>query len=400
LSDIFEPAGKSGPTGFVPRILKQQSHYPNWLDYVGYGALHAGCLGALWTGCSRTDAIVFVVTYVARQFGLMGGYHRYFSHRSFKTSRAFQFVLALLGTIGIQKGVLWWASHHRHHHRYSDTPRDIFSPMHRGFFYAHSGWFLDVKNRDTDYTRVRDFLDYPEIVWLNEYNLLPVLVYGIALWALFGASGVVWGFCISTVVGWHALHAIGSIGHRAGGYRRFPTIDNSRNKWFISIALLGDGWHNNHHFYPASAKLGFVWWEYDPVYWMLVALSWIGLVSEVRVPPERLVRSAHSSQQIIQRFQAWVQEVRLSIVQRIEAEPTRQAIEGHLDAFESEATLLLLHRPEGLCGAFAALRRELQLELGPDASGLSIDADLAAQAARSPLAHLLVADPQLQGALA
>jgi stearoyl-CoA desaturase (delta-9 desaturase) len=204
-----------------------------------------------------------------------------------------QFLLALVGAFGVQKGVLWWASQHRIHHRYSDTPLDPHSPMHRSFLYSHSGWFLDVRNRDAEIHLVPDLARFPELRWLDDWNLLVGAGFGIAVWAIFGWSGFFWGFSVSTILIWHAIHGIGSFGHRFGGYRRFPTADNSRNKWFLGIALLGDGWHNNHHYYPASARHGFVWWEVDIVYYGLWLFERLGLIWDVHLAPAQIRYPQH-----------------------------------------------------------------------------------------------------------
>jgi stearoyl-CoA desaturase (delta-9 desaturase) len=304
--------------------------------------------------------------------GLMAGYHRYFAHRSFKTSRPVQFLLALVGTLAVQKGVLWWTSTHRHHHRYSDTEFDLHSPTHKSFLYAHSGWFLDQANRNTDYSRVQDLARYPELVWLDRRNLLPIAVFALLIWLSFGWGGLVWGFCISTVLIWHAIHSIGSFGHRCGGYRRFATADNSRNKWFLALVLLGEGWHNNHHFYPSSARAGFVWWAYDIVYWALKGMERLGLVWDLRVPSEAVRRAEDPrSQAQVRRFERWLVELRVGLAQHLElraaeGEPQearlrllRQAVELRLDAFAAQAVDQILRDPEQLRGSLAELRRDL-----------------------------------------
>ena len=262
----------------------------NFYDYLGYGAMHLACLGIFWTGFSWAAVAVCVGSYVPRMFGLVAGYHRYFAHRSYKMSRPVQFLMALLGSLAVQKGVLWWAEYHRHHHRYPDAPEDVHSPIQRSFAYSHSGWFLDERHRGSDPEKVPDLAAYPELRWLNRWNLLPVVLYAVVLFLAFGWVGLFWGFFLSTILIWHGIHAIGSFGHRFGGYRRFPTVDNSRNKWFLAITTLGEGWHNNHHYYPASARQGFYWYEVDIAWYMLKAMSWLGLVSDLKTPPEHVLR--------------------------------------------------------------------------------------------------------------
>lgn len=382
--------------------------YPNALDYLGYIAFHLVCLAAFWTGVTWRDLALCAVCYSTRMFGLMAGYHRYFAHRSFRTSRAVQFLLALLGTLGVQKGVLWWASTHRHHHRYSDTEFDLHSPVQRSFLYSHSGWFLDNANRGTDLSRVQDFARYPELVWLDRFDLVPVSLFALSIWLAFGWRGLIWGFFISTILIWHAIHGIGSFGHRFGGYRRFATTDNSRNKWFLAIVLLGEGWHNNHHFYPGSARAGFVWWEYDVTFWLLKVMERLRLVWDLRVPPDH-VRHAddplHQSQ--VRQFESSVMDLRLGLAKCIEEfganDMLRQAIELHIDAFMHRAVEQILRSPEQLRGSMADLRlaiaEEIRLADLEDGRllGAALDAELTARIATFPFAHFLT--PQQPAAL-
>ena len=391
----------------VQGVASSTLEYPNALDYIAYAGFHLACLGAFWTGVTWRDVALCAVCYVTRMFGLMAGYHRYFAHRSFKTSRTVQFLLALLGTFGVQKGVLWWASTHRHHHRYSDTENDLHSPVHRSFLYAHSGWFLDGANRTTDLTRVPDLARYPELVWLDRFDLVPITAFALLLLVVFGWSGLVWGFFISTVLLWHAIHAIGSFGHRFGGYRRFATTDNSRNKWFLALVLLGEGWHNNHHFYPSSARAGFVWWEYDVTYWLLKGMERLGLVWDLRVPPEHVRRAEDQRAQAqVRRFERWLMELRLGLARRLEEaveEPAqrqrlRQPLEMRLDAFGARAVEQIVRDPELLRGSLAELRRDLAAADGvlagvPGAGAVALatalDAELLARVPACSFAHFL-----------
>jgi stearoyl-CoA desaturase (delta-9 desaturase) len=367
--------------------------YPNVLDYAGYIAFHLACLAAFRTGVTWTDLALCAVCYFTRMFGLMAGYHRYFAHRAFRTSRPVQFLLALLGTIGVQKGVLWWASTHRHHHRYSDTEFDLHSPIHRSFLYSHSGWFLDKKNRATDLSRVPDLAKFPELVWLDRWDLVPITLFAFLIWLGFGLRGLVWGFFISTVLLWHAIHAIGSFGHRFGGYRRFATTDNSRNKWFLAIVLLGEGWHNNHHFYPGSARHGFVWWEYDVAYWGVRLMERLGLVWDVRVPPEHLrLGDDPLAQTQVRAFEQWLMDLRLALGQRLElagAEPLlRQAVEMRLDAFGQRAVDQIVRDPEQLRSSLAELRCDLAMD-APAMFDDVLDSELMNRVRNCAFAHFL-----------
>lgn len=232
-------------------------------------------------------ALAFAL-YVVRMFGITAGYHRYFSHRSYKTSRTFQFVLALIGTFSLQKGVLWWAANHRHHHKFSDEPEDIHSPKQEGFWMSHVGWILIPDFNATRWENIKDFAKYPELRWLNQHYLLPQIAYGVAMYLLGGMPALVWGFFVSTVFLWHGVFTINSLSH-VFGKRRFNTTDTSKNNWLLALITLGEGWHNNHHFYQSTANQGFYWWEVDFSYYTLRALSWVGVVWDLRTPPAHVL---------------------------------------------------------------------------------------------------------------
>ncbi len=253
-------------------------------------AVHLGALiGPFFTGWSWTWAVAALVTYYLRMIVVTAGYHRYFAHRSFRTSRAFQLVLAFATQSAAQRGVLWWAGHHRWHHKHSDTPEDVHSPRQRGFWYAHLGWILADAWSSTDQRLVRDLARFPELRWLDRPwpSLLPPAALGLAFLLLGGLQGFVWGFLVSTVMLWHGSFAVNSLAHLMGR-RRYPTRDDSRNSWFLAIATAGEGWHNNHHHYPGSARQGFFWWEIDITYYVLRGLALLGLVWDVRRVPAEL----------------------------------------------------------------------------------------------------------------
>ena len=254
-----------------------------------YWGLHASCLLAFVTGVSAGDFALFLGAFWLRMFGITGGYHRYFAHKSYKTSRAFQFVLALLGASATQKGPLWWAGHHRGHHKYADKPGDNHSPR-EGVYYAHQGWIFDRRWDATPIDRIRDFGAYPELVWLNRYHVVAPIALAIGCYLLGGFSGLLWGFAISTVALWHATYCVNSICHIFGS-RRYDTPDTSRNNWAMALLTLGEGWHNNHHHYCASTRQGFKWWEIDVTYYGLRALAALGLVWDLREPPAHIVNA-------------------------------------------------------------------------------------------------------------
>ncbi len=269
----------------------------DWPRVVPYLLLHAGCLAVFWVGYSAAALGVAVALYVVRMFAITGFYHRYFSHRAFRTSRALQFLFALLGASAVQRGPLWWAAHHRHHHARADRPEDPHSPGQHGFLRSHTGWFMARENFAVREALVRDLLRYPELRWLDRFDVvvpaaLAALLFaaGAALerWApRLGTDGwqlLVWGFCISTVALYHATFAVNSLAHRYGT-RRYATRDDSRNNAWIALLTLGEGWHNNHHHYPAAARQGFYWWEIDLTYYALRLLAALGLVWDLKPVP-------------------------------------------------------------------------------------------------------------------
>jgi len=248
---------------------------------------HLAVLGALWSGVTWQAVVVCVALFVFRMWAVTAGYHRYFSHRTFETSRVFQFVLAWCATMTAQRGVLWWAAHHRAHHLYSDTERDLHSPKQDGFFHAHMGWIFS-DHSETDWKRIRDFAKYPELVWLDKYWLVPPVITGVAVFLLFGWPGVFIGFFLSLVLSWHSTYVINSLCH-VWGERRFETKDTSRNNLWLALLTLGEGWHNNHHHYMNSARQGFYWWEIDITYYSLKVLSWLGVIWNLKTPPAKVL---------------------------------------------------------------------------------------------------------------
>jgi stearoyl-CoA desaturase (delta-9 desaturase) len=245
--------------------------------------VHLVPLLAFFTGVSRKAILLGVVLYVLRAFFITAGYHRYFSHRAYRTGRLTQAVLAFGGGTAAQKGALWWAAHHRTHHRFTDTERDPHSPQ-RGFWWSHVGWILADEFAATDYEAIDDFARYPELRWLNEHDWVAPWALGVASFLIAGWSGVVVGFFGSTILLWHATFAINSVAHLRGR-RRFATTDSSRNNVILAIATLGEGWHNNHHHDPRSARQGLRWWELDVTYGVLRVLQRVRIVRDLRQPP-------------------------------------------------------------------------------------------------------------------
>lgn len=278
----------------------------DWARILPFAGMHAACLAVFWVGVSPFAAGVAAALYLLRMFAITGFYHRYFSHRTFKTSRAAQFAFAVLGASAVQRGPIWWAAHHRHHHAHSDKPDDVHSPKQRGFAWSHMGWFLSRRHFAPDLGRVRDLLRYPELRWLDRFDILVpfLLALGLLLagqWLEahrpeFGVTGgqlLVWGFFVSTVACYHGTYTINSLCH-VWGRRRYATGDESRNNFWLALVTLGEGWHNNHHRYPMSVRQGFYWWEIDITYYLLRLLAAAGIIWDLK-PVPREVREAHTA---------------------------------------------------------------------------------------------------------
>lgn len=275
------------------------------LDLMGavpFLLMHAGCILVFWTGVSRTAVFAAFVLLVVRVFGLTGGYHRYFSHHTYKTGRVFQIVLGWLGAMAVQMGPLWWAAHHRHHHRFADTEFDIHSPKIKNFIWAHMGWVMSNKYyQPVNYDLVPEFRKFPELMWLDRNPLIPPAVLLLALagtgWWMESVHPqlgtgplqmVAWGFFVSTVVLYHVTFLVNSAAH-VFGKRVFDTPDESRNNWWVALLTMGEGWHNNHHRFPGSERQGFVWWQIDMTHYILTVLSWFGIVWGLQKPPKSVL---------------------------------------------------------------------------------------------------------------
>ena len=243
--------------------------------------LHLGALLVIFFPFSVRWLLLAGVSYTIRMFAVTAGYHRYFSHRSYKLSRAAQFAMAFLAQTSAQKGVLWWAAHHRLHHRESDRDRDVHSPARRGFWWAHVGWVLSNDFDEYDPRAVGEFSRFPEIRWLDRHHWVPTTVFGVAIALLGGWPAFLWGYVVSTVVLYHCTFAINSLAH-LWGTRRFDIPDESRNNFWLALVTLGEGWHNNHHYSPGSCSQGERWWELDLTYVVLKTLSWFGIVQDLR----------------------------------------------------------------------------------------------------------------------
>ena len=278
----------------------------DWVRAAPFVAMHLACIAVLWVGVSPVAVWVAAGLYAVRMFALTGFYHRYFSHKTFRTSRLVQFVFAVIGASCVQRGPLWWAAHHRNHHRNADTALDPHSPSLRGFLWSHAGWFLTPHGFRTDWSRIPDLAKFPELRWLDRYDTLVPVVLAALLYGLggllehtqpqLGTSGgqmLVWGFFVSTVVLFHATVTINSFAHRFGT-RRFATKDDSRNNVWLALITFGEGWHNNHHFFPGTVRQGFRWWEVDVTWYVLRIMGALGLVHGLKPIPAWVAAKART----------------------------------------------------------------------------------------------------------
>jgi stearoyl-CoA desaturase (delta-9 desaturase) len=289
---------------YCPDGAEKMRNEPDKVDLVRvmpFVILHLACFAVIWVGWSPVAVWTAVALYFIRMFAVTGIHHRYFSHKTYSTSRFGQFFLALWAATTVQRGSLWWAYHHRHHHQHSDDPEDAHSPHVHGFLWSHIGWITSRRNFPTDYSKIKDLAKFPELVWLNRFDLaVPILFaaatygFGALLAAYFPALGtsglqmLIWGFFISTTVLFHGTACINSMAHLMGK-RRFKTDDDSRNSFILTVITLGEGWHNNHHRFQSCTRNGFYWWEIDPTYYGLKLLSYTGLIWGLKPVPQSIL---------------------------------------------------------------------------------------------------------------
>lgn len=287
--------------------IDEDSRHINWIRCLPFFFVHAMCFGVIWVGVSPIAVLVCLFFFWIRMFAITAFYHRYFSHRSFKVNRFWQFVFAFIGNSSAQRGPLWWASHHRKHHKHSDKDDDLHSPVKHGFWWSHMGWFICEAAFKTDYTVIKDWAKYPELRFLNRFDMiapaaLALFTYVLgeilqAYWPALETSGLqmlIWGFVVSTVILFHATFTINSLGH-IYGTRRFHTKDHSRNNIWLAFVTLGEGWHNNHHRFATSARQGFYWWEVDISYYGLKALKCLGVVHDLNPVPSRILQEGRNN---------------------------------------------------------------------------------------------------------
>jgi stearoyl-CoA desaturase (delta-9 desaturase) len=275
----------------------------DWMRVIPFIILHLSCFMIFFVGFSWTAFVVCMSLFAIRMFAITGFYHRYFSHKTFRTSRFVQCLFAMIGATAVQRGPLWWAAHHRGHHMHSDTTEDKHSPKEHGFIWSHMGWFLTKSNFVTNTKLIRELIRFPELRIIDRFDLLMPLALSISLWGLGyyleqyepslhtnGFQLFIWGFSVSTIMLYHATFLVNSVAHQ-WGKKRYETKDTSRNNFLIAILTFGEGWHNNHHHYPGSARQGFYWWEIDLTYYVLKCLAMMGIIWDVRTVSENIRES-------------------------------------------------------------------------------------------------------------
>jgi stearoyl-CoA desaturase (delta-9 desaturase) len=321
-----------------PEAIRAQPDGVNLVRCIPFIVLHLGCLGVIWAGWSWFAVWTAFALYVLRMFAVTGIFHRYFSHKTYSTSRFGQFLLALWTGTTVQRGALWWAYHHRHHHQHSDEEEDAHSPHVHGFWWSHIGWITSKRNFPTDYSKVKDLAKFPELVWLNRFDIVVPVLFATGLFGLgmlleryapglhtSGAQLLVWGFFISTTALFHGTASINSFTH-LWGKRRFKTTDDSRNSFILAIICLGEGWHNNHHRYQSSTRNGFYWWEIDITYYGLKALSWTGFIWGLKPVPKSIYEEAaqNAHEDTVRRFSVSSVQHEINTLRRVV--PTAAAI--------------------------------------------------------------------------
>ena len=257
----------------------------NWLTTGVLVLLHAGAIAALFMFSWTALAAAVFLYWMAVGLGISMGYHRLHTHRSYKVPTALEYFFAVCGTLTLEGGPIFWVATHRLHHQNSDQAGDPHSPRDGGWW-AHAGWILlgETKHNNTRLMSkyAPDLAKDRFYVWLNNYHWIPIVVLGVLLLAIGGLPMILWGVCFRVVFGLHATWLVNSATHMWGS-RRFHTRDDSRNNWWVALLTFGEGWHNNHHAHPTSARHGLAWYEFDPTWITLKLLRRFGVARSIQV---------------------------------------------------------------------------------------------------------------------
>ena len=257
----------------------------NWFTTVILTVLHIGAVGALFMFNWRAFAMAVFLYWVATGLGISMGYHRLHTHRSYRVPVWMEHLFAVFATLTLEGGPIFWTAVHRIHHQRSDQPGDPHSPR-EGAWWAHVGWILvgETKHNNTRLLAkyAPDLAKDPFYLWLNDYHWLPILVLTAAMAAIGGLPMVLWAVCFRVVFGLHATWLVNSATHMWGA-RRYDTRDDSRNNWWVALISFGEGWHNNHHAHPTSARHGLAWYEFDPSWLQIKVLKRLGIAKAIQV---------------------------------------------------------------------------------------------------------------------
>ena len=266
-------------------ITLPRKDFFNWITTSIMVLLHIGAIGALFMFSWKAVIISAVLYWMTIGFGIGMGYHRLLTHRSYKVPRAVEYFFAVCGTLTLEGGPIFWVATHRVHHQHADRDLDPHTPRHGGFW-AHVGWILFGEPKHNDTKRMSkyapDLAKDPFYVWLNNFHFVPIVVLSLILFAVGGLQLVLWGTCMRVVLGLHATWLVNSATHM-WGTQRFATRDDSRNSWWVALVTFGEGWHNNHHAHPTSARHGLAWYEVDFTWMQIWLLKKLGVAKNVKV---------------------------------------------------------------------------------------------------------------------
>jgi sn-1 stearoyl-lipid 9-desaturase len=257
----------------------------NWVTAFFMAVFHIGAVAALFFFSWKLLLLLIVINWVSGSLGIGMGYHRLLTHRGYKTPKWVEYFLTLCGTLALEGGPIFWVATHRIHHQLTDVPGDPHSPI-DGKWWSHMGWILSGRSMHHDTTTLARYV--PDLakdrfhVWITKYHYVPLTVLGLILLAIGGWKWVLWGIFLRVVIGLHSTWAVNSATHMWGS-RRFATKDLSTNNWLVAMFTFGEGWHNNHHAHPTSARHGLRWYELDVNWYGIWLLKKLGLAKQIRI---------------------------------------------------------------------------------------------------------------------
>ncbi|MBZ5674968.1 MAG: fatty acid desaturase [Acidobacteriia bacterium] len=257
----------------------------NWISLAVFSIFHLGAVAALFYFSWPAVFAAVGLYWISLSLGIGAGYHRLLTHRSFHTPRWIEYILAVCGTLALEGGPIAWVATHRIHHQFSDKPGDPHTPR-DGKWWAHIIWTLvgnSTHNKTAQFARYAPDLSKDRfLVWLSTYNYVPLLVLSALLLSFGGLPFLLWGVFFRVTMGLHVTWMVNSVTH-IWGRRRFPTRDDSKNNWYVALLSFGEGWHNNHHAHPTSARHGLAWYELDMSWLAIRVLKMLGLATSVQV---------------------------------------------------------------------------------------------------------------------